>query len=455
MKLVHTIEVSGHSDEGPATWGQTAIRRALIARQPHDYQFNQHWGGPLEPPLPLADVLHTIRDFVESHDTLRTLIIPHGGGFVQRLVSSGVVSVVEAIVDSNEEIDRAAEEIKDELWGASFAPAVELPIRFGLVTRSGMVQHFIMVVGHTAVDRTGLTVLDADLVARVEGRRHTSGESWSPMDEAAWQHSDDGRRHDAATRARVLRTRQAAPTTNFLPRTGSHAEDDNCPPRYRQLTFRGEGLGIAAARAGKQLGVSDAVVLLAATSQALARAAGREDLVLQVMVSNRFLPPLVRSAVMTSMEGLLYVDGLTSDFSAVISRVWKASLIAYRSAYYDKDQLDANAAEYADADFDQTCWYNDRRGHRTYPRRMNSLSTHRFTWGDAPAGQAGTTIAIDIDDVPDASGDIRLTVLVDTRIVTERTVESLMTHLERTVLWAAGFGSKTTPNGKPSTDNSC
>ena len=47
MRVVHRVEVRGSAGEGPATWGQTAIRRALAALAPQPQQVNLLWGGPV------------------------------------------------------------------------------------------------------------------------------------------------------------------------------------------------------------------------------------------------------------------------------------------------------------------------------------------------------------------------------------------------------------------------
>ncbi|MDF2807940.1 MAG: hypothetical protein K0S43_2886, partial [Cellulosimicrobium sp.] len=284
MRVVHRMEVRGRAGDGPATWGQTAIRRALAALEPLDHQFNLVWGGPLDAPVPTEAATAVVRALVERHDSLRTRILPRDDGFVQELCGAGTVEVVEERVADVGEVAASGARLRDELWGRAFDYPTELPVRAGLVTVDGAVHHTTLVVAHTALDGWGLPVLDADLTALAAGAAPPDVGAWTPLDEATWQTSDEGRRHDAAARARTLRTMRAAPGEVFARRPPGGADG----PRYRQTVLRSRRLGPAAERVAARWRTSTSGVLLAASCRALALAAGRDDLALQVMVSNRF-----------------------------------------------------------------------------------------------------------------------------------------------------------------------
>ncbi len=245
MRVVHRVEVRGPAGEGPATWGQTAIRRALAALAPQDHQFNLVWGGPLDRPLPVAAAVEVVRALVERHDSLRTRVHARGDGFVQELCGAGEVEVVEERVDDLDAVAVRGARMRHELWGRAFDYATDLPVRAGLVTVDGAVHHTVLVVAHTALDGWGLPVLDADLTALAAGTVPPERAAWTPLDEAAWQTSDAGRRHDAAARARTLRTMRAAPVEIF-PRGASPPGPSTAgaPPARAQET----GARTAAAR---------------------------------------------------------------------------------------------------------------------------------------------------------------------------------------------------------------
>ncbi len=230
MRVVHRVEVRGPAGEGPATWGQTAIRRALAALAPQDHQFNLVWGGPLDRPLPVAAAVEVVRALVERHDSLRTRVHARGDGFVQELCGAGEVEVVEERVDDLDAVAVRGARMRHELWGRAFDYATDLPVRAGLVTVDGAVHHTVLVVAHTALDGWGLPVLDADLTALAAGTVPPERAAWTPLDEAAWQTSDAGRRHDAAARARTLRTMRAAPVEIFR---GEHRRRDHRRQEHR------------------------------------------------------------------------------------------------------------------------------------------------------------------------------------------------------------------------------
>ncbi|MBE9927297.1 hypothetical protein G8C93_15545 [Cellulosimicrobium cellulans] len=453
MRVVHRVEVRGGAGEGPATWGQTAIRRALAALAPQDHQFNLVWGGPLDRPLPTAAAIEVVRALVERHDSLRTRIHARGNGFAQELCGAGTVEVVEERVDDLAAVAVRGARMRHELWGRRFDYATDLPVRAGLVTVDGAVHHTVLVVAHTALDGWGLPVLDADLTALAAGSAPPERAAWTPLDEAAWQTSHDGRRHDAAARARTLRTMQAAPAVVF-PRGSAVAEGPDggdggeavaaARPRYRQTVLRSVRLGPAAERVAARWRTSTSGVLLAASCRALAAAAGRDDLALQVMVSNRFRPALADAVVTTAMEGLLHVDGLDAPFEEVGTRVWRAAMTAYRSAYYDKDLLRREAAADPTTVHDGTCWYNDRRG--TGPDRTlraRPTRSRRLARADASDEQGGVTLTLHLVDAPDGGIDVVLT--ADAARLDDATAESVVRDVERTVLAASRAPASAAP----------
>lgn len=437
MRVVHHLEVGGRAGEAPATWGQTAIRRALAALEPLDHQFNLVWGGPLDAAVPTEAATAVVRALVEQHDSLRTRIHPRDDGFVQELCGVGEVEVVEERVADVGEVAACGARLRDELWGRAFDYPTELPVRAGLVTVDGAVHHTTLVVAHTALDGWGLPVLDGDLTALAAGGPLPDRGAWTPLDEAAWQTSDEGRRHDAAARARTLRTMRAAPAQVFAPRP---AEAPDGGPRYRQTVLRSRRLGPAAERVAARWRTSTSGVLLAASCRALALSAGRDDLALQVMVSNRFRRELAEAVVTTAMEGLVHVDGLDAPFDEVGTRVWRAAMTAYRSAYYDKDRLQAEAAADPSTAHDGTCWYNDRRG--TGPDRTlraRPSRSRRLARADASDEQGGVTLTLHLVDAPGGGIDVVLT--ADTTRLDDATAEQVVRDLELCVLDASRAGS--------------
>ena len=428
---------SGH---GPATWGQTAIRRALAALAPHDDQFNIQWSGRLDEPLPVDVVLRVVGDFFWMHESLRTHLHDHDGGYAQVVRPDGEIRVVEDRVAAGGAAGAfdavagdAARRLRDELMAEPFDYAAEWPVRVGLVTSGGSVHHLVLAVSHTAVDGWGVPQFGKDLVALATGASPAglvaSRTSLQPLAEAAYQASDAGRRRDEAARSRTLARMRSAPAAMFPAAAG---------PRYHQAVLRGRRLPAALDRAADRLGVSSSTILLAAACAALAEAADRDDCVLQVMVNNRFVPGLAGAVSPVAMEGLLYADGLDGPVDDVVRRVWNASMTAYRSAYYDKDRLLQDVALDPSARHDGTCWYNDRRGTGPDPAvRAHPTRRRRLAWADVPANQGGATLALHVLDAPEA---LDLSLVVDLERIDQVTAEQVLRGTERFVLEAGRGG---------------
>jgi len=426
------------SGVGPTTWGQTAIRRALAALAPHDDQFNIQWSSRLDEPVPVDVVLRVVGDLFWSHESLRTLLRERDGGYEQTVHADGEITVVEDVValpgtadDPEDAAEEAAQRLRTELLADPFDYGDEWPARVGLVTSGGLVRHLVLAMSHTAVDGWGLPQLGTDLAALAQGASPaelvTSRSALQPLAEAAYQASEGGRRRDEAARSRTIALMRSAPTVMF-PATAS--------PGYRQAVLRGRRTTSSLDRAVDRLGVSSSTILLAASCAAIAEAATRDDCVVQVMVNNRFVPGLAGAVSPVAMEGLLYVDGLDAPFDTVVRRVWKASMTAYRSAYYDKDRLLQDVALDPTARYDGTCWYNDRRG--TGPDqavRARPTRHHRLAWGDVPEKQGGATLVLHVLDAP---GALDLSLIVDLARVDAAAAERILRATERNVLRAGG-----------------
>lgn len=430
---------------GPATWGQTAIRRALGRLEPDDHQFNIDWGGPVEPGLPVETVCDVLRGLLYVHDSLRTLLHEDDDGrYVQELHAKGELKVQLADA-ATDDVGSVAAELRHRLGGLRFDYAREWPLRVALVTRGGLVRHVVVVLSHTAVDGWGLPRLVEDITAlaagadpaALRGARRLSG----PMEEAAQQRTPSALRREASARTFVLRNLAAAPTRMYQkPEGGS----------YQRAVLRCPGLAEAAEACAARLRVASATVLLAAACAAVAASARRSDCVLQVMVNNRFVPGLADLVAPVALEGVLYVPDCREPFDDLVRSVWKASVNTYRFAYYDKDRLTEQSATVPAAD--TTCWYNDRRGvaaataadtpDDSFP--PGDTARNGLTWSVLQGEQGGITFALHVLDAP---GALDLSLTADTAPMPPPVMEELLRHMEGLVRehGAGAFPDRPTP----------
>ncbi|WP_075264121.1 condensation domain-containing protein [Streptomyces sp. Tue 6075] len=412
---------------GPATWGQTAIRRALGRLEPDDHQFNIDWGGPVEPGLPVETACDVLRGLLYVHDSLRTLLHEDGDGrYVQELHATGELDVLVADAETDD-VESVAAELRHRLGGLRFDYAREWPLRVALVTRGGLVRHVVVVLSHTAVDGWGLPRLVEDITALVAGAdpatlragRRLSG----PMEEAAQQRTPSALRREASARDFVLRNLAAAPTRMYQAPGGGG---------YRRAVLRCPGLAEAAEACAARLRAASATVLLAAACAAVAASARRSDCVLQVMVNNRFVPGLADLVAPVALEGVLYVPDCREPFDDLVRSVWKASVNTYRFAYYDKDRLTEQSATVPAAD--TTCWYNDRRGVAAATAAdtpdgaapPGGTARDGLTWSAQEGEQGGITFALHVLDAP---GALDLSLTADTAAMPPSVMEELLRQM--------------------------
>ncbi|MEU4919555.1 condensation domain-containing protein [Streptomyces parvus] len=436
---------------GPATWGQTAIRRALGRLEPDDHQFNIDWGGPVEPGLPVETACEVLRGLLYVHDSLRTLLHEDGDGrYVQELHATGELDVRVADAETDD-VESVAAELRHRLGGLRFDYAREWPLRVALVTRGGLVRHVVVVLSHTAVDGWGLPRLVEDITALVAGAdpatlragRRLNG----PMEEAAQQRTPSALRREASARDFVLRNLAAAPARMYRAPGGGG---------YRRAVLRCPGLAEAAEACAARLRAAPATVLLAAACAAVAASARRSDCVLQVMVNNRFVPGLADLVAPVALEGVLYVPDCREPFDDLVRSVWKASVNTYRFAYYDKDRLAEQSATVPAAD--TTCWYNDRRGVVAATAadtpdtpdtpdgaaRPGGTARDGLTWSAQEGEQGGITFALHVLDAP---GALDLSLTADTAAMPPSVMEKLLRQMAALVRehGAGAFSDRPTP----------
>ena len=152
--------------------------------------YNGALGLRLTGELSVAALEAALRDVVDRHEVLRTVIIEDSGGVpYQQVRSSGHESFVLPVVDVSPE-QRAA--VIDEAATDVFDLAADAPIRATLV-RSGPSEHtLVLVVHHIALDGESFGPLLRDLTTAYAARRAGRAPAWEPLpvqyaDYTLWQ----------------------------------------------------------------------------------------------------------------------------------------------------------------------------------------------------------------------------------------------------------------------------
>ncbi|HEY0806356.1 MAG TPA: condensation domain-containing protein, partial [Pseudonocardiaceae bacterium] len=314
--------------------------------------------------------------------------------------------------------------------------------------RAGVITQMVAVYNHLAVDAHSLLALVDDLMARDPKTGAATGPvtAIQPLELARQQRTPSAQRlTDAALRhwSRVLRT--------VSPRRFDESHDER-RPRFWDLTYRSTAVELALRVIAARQGTDTSPVLLAAYAVALARTAGRNPVVLQMAVSNRFRPGFAGAVMPLAQSTPCVIDIADITFEQAIGRAWHAAMTTYLSSYYDPIQrvalVESVNAERG-AEIDTQCYFNDRRDAArqsagpvpTVAEINAALPASRLAWGQY-SDVLQANFYLDVDEIPDGGMEFSLT--ADTRYVAPPDMERFVRTLEAVVVEAAGDAAMTT-----------
>ncbi|MFF8773977.1 condensation domain-containing protein [Kitasatospora sp. NPDC015120] len=449
---------AGRHGSGPATWGQRAIWGVVSRAAPADRpRFNIATTAPLDPGLPLPAVLDALGHLLHLHDSLHTRLLPgpDGTGLRQQVDPEGRLTVHVrdcAAGTGREELTAVGGALHEELAGLPFDCATEWPVRAGLVVADGLVRHISLVLSHTAVDGTGMGLLVRDLSELSLGARpediRAARSPQQPLEEAAFQTSERGRKRDANARAHALRKLRAAPVRLFPERgagdaaagAAGDAAGTGSGERFPNAVLSSPALLRAVETVAAAHRTGSSTVLLAAAAAMTARLAGRSDAVLQVVVNNRFLSGLTDAVSVVAGDALFHLLDADGDFGQAVGRTHAASIAAYRHAYYDRDLLDAEIARLTADEVplaDRSCVFNDTRdllpgslAARPAPAPDGTGPT-TLDWPVDFDPRPGLTYALDALSTPTA---LQLAMTADPAVLPRPAMERFLRGMEELVL---------------------
>ena len=435
---------SGSSGTGPATWGQQAIWDAVSKLGVDSYRYNVCIGFPVEPGIPVPRVLDAVAELTGLYQSLRTRLEPDGSGGLRQILDAAGTTPVHLLESDAERAERRGRELLAELETTPFDCATEWPMRIAVVDTGGLMTFVGFCLSHTAVDGWGLSRVVTDLFALANGDtpEQVSGRhpGLQPLEEAAFQTSDRGRRRDANARqfwakklrigpGRVFPNRQPGPPAGTFPNAVL-----NSPSLAR---------AVDQVAAGHR--ASGSSVLLAAASVMVTRLTGTTDPMFQVVVNNRFRSDLMHAVTTVAQEGLIHLPDADREFAEVVGRAQAVTLSSYRNAYYDKRLLDRDIAQLQaeGPTADRGCIFNDIRDlvpHYPLPddpsklplARSRSLTT--LSWPVECEPRPGTTFAMDAQHAP---GSLELSMTADTAYLPRADMEALMYGIEELVVGEA------------------
>ncbi|WP_431906790.1 hypothetical protein [Nonomuraea jabiensis] len=343
--------------DGPLTWGQQDIWRAVVAAAPQERYLNiaRVFAAPKRP-VTVERAALALERLVARHESLRTRLTGPRDAPLQRVwpSASPPYEVVEAgpaeswpvgsVAVGSEPVEPGAagsvaveagpvglalaEEVGERLAAEPFAYWEEWPLRVAFVVAGGYVRHIVLVLCHLAADGHAAELVVKDFRLLLLRDSLPPLRSATPRELAAWQHSPEGRR--VSGEAIGFWLEEYARMDPVPP--PSHVPGQ---PRYVEATMRSPALATATQEVAARNRVSSSTVLLAGAMRLAGRLTGQRFCGMRVIVNNRFAAGR-RDVVSTiSQEALVVLDLRTESFDALVRQAWGTALRAYRQAQYD------------------------------------------------------------------------------------------------------------------------
>ena len=260
-------------------------------------------------------------------------------------------------------------------------------MRMAAVRHRGAGTHVVVCLSHLAADGGGVGAMMRELGERdpATNRARDPEAPTGPLELAAWQAAESGRRASSGSLRHWERVLRTVPARRFVaeaagaagvvdpagtadaagaagvsdPADGAGVAEaagagtasvagaagaadsadgprtDDAGDRYRSATFESPALAVAARALAAEYNRTPAAVVLAAYARVLTRLGASEPVVVQGVVDNRFRPGLTRVSHPLCQNGILVLEVGDAPFAELVGRAQRASLQASKYAYFD------------------------------------------------------------------------------------------------------------------------
>ncbi|MFB7614819.1 condensation domain-containing protein [Kitasatospora sp. NPDC056181] len=324
-----TVRYGGASSgSGPLTLGQDNMIRCIRSDLPE--QINKEAAWPVPDGTTLTAALDALRALVERHDSLRTVFPPGPGPDAfpecQEVCAEGefAVTVLDAPGLPAAALDRLAEEAGRTDVAVPFDLAAGPRLRFTLLADDDRALRLVVVVCHAGADGVATTLLIEDWLALAAGKELPPVTARTPLEVAAREQGEQGRRKAAAALGHWRKILTTRPQRVFADSRITGPAD-----RASAVVLRSRTAGADLAAASRRTGASPSVVLLAAFAALVAQRAGHCALVLTALSANRQRAAMADHIGTLAQDALLALDADAADLDELIGRAKAASLAGY------------------------------------------------------------------------------------------------------------------------------
>jgi hypothetical protein len=430
-RIMVSFAGDGSGDE-PLAWGQHELWLAMVRQE--------SWfplGGiaPLAATTTVADVAGELSYLLSRYQTMRTRLRFDAHGQPRQVVwSSGEIAL--EIVDAGDaDPDEVAEAVRLRYHDADYDFENEWPVRMAVVRRHGVLTHLVSIVCHLVTDSHGAAVM----LSEVAVREAAPVVGMAPLEQARWQCSPAGeRRNAAAMRYWERQLRAMSPP-------GATDSPDKRSPRHWQGEFESPATYLAVRAIADRLGLESAPIVLTLFAVAMARVTGVNPVVVRPIVSNRFQPGLANVVAYLAQNSLCLLDVADASFDAAVERTRRASMVAFKYAYFDPaamNDLIARISRERGVDVDVKCFFSDRRSAAALSRTgpvptpddvRDALPHTTMRW----VSEQDAPLEALMFYVEDAVDTLRYTVFVDTHFLSPAEMEACLRAMEAMAVDAA------------------
>lgn len=394
----------------------------------------------LPPGTTLEDVAEWLRYLMSRHQVLRTrLRFPGDRPPCQVLHASGDIGVDVVETGDADPVD-VAQLMVDRYVEHDFDFTRDWPIFLAVVLKDGVPVYRVITVCHVVWDAFGALAMLADLRDRdaaggVSSRRSIA---MQPLEQARWQRSPAGQRHNDA----VLR--HWGDVLRQMPAQRFPAPVDRGGPRHWRLELVSPATHLAVQVVRSRTGAGGAQVILTLFLVALAQVTGIRPSVTRIAVNNRFRPGLADSVSVITQYGLCMADVTGVTFDEALDRVGRRIIATFKNAYYDPIQMaelvDRIGSERGE-ELDVHCYYNDRRLTEEEKPALNPptageiravLSATRLS--QEPLSRRSERLFAAVEEAP---GSFRMTLEADTWHLSREAMVTCARVIEQTAVAAA------------------
>ncbi|MER6827780.1 condensation domain-containing protein [Streptosporangium sp. NPDC000563] len=219
------------------------------------------------------------------------------------------------------------------LPGGAFDPAVDLPVRATVVTRSGSPFLVVLHVSHVAADLSAMTILRAELAALLADRPLPPA-THHPADRATYELTPAGRRQLEGSTGYWARQLAERPLCSLgLPFRFPDARG------HHHVLLGSQVAAEAVVQVAAKTGAQPSAVVMAAFAALLTGWTQDPECQLHCLCSNRFSPES-RDYVGTLAQDTIIPFSASASFLGSVRRTNAAALTAYRYGRYDPVRLD-------------------------------------------------------------------------------------------------------------------